>query len=88
MPRLLLILLLIAVCVYFWSVFLRRVFSHRSSQGPKTADPGVDLVRDPNCLTLVPQKDALKITRSGATHYFCGPECAEAFEKKRAGKSN
>ena len=88
MPRLLFILLLIAVCAYFGRVFLRRVFSRRSEQGPERADPGVDLVLDPNCLTLITKEDALKTSKDGVTHYFCGPECAAAFEKKRTGKSN
>jgi len=83
MSRFLFALALIAVFGYVLSGLLQRVSSHRSARGSGRTDPGVDLVQDPNCLTYLSRKDALEAGRSGVSYYFCSPECAAAFEKKR-----
>jgi YHS domain-containing protein len=87
MVRFLLTLFLIIGINYLMGSFRRRIFS-RPAGGParteQAADSGDELVQDPNCLTYLSKKNALTARTAGATHHFCSPECADAFEKKRA----
>ena len=86
MPRLLLIFLLITVITFLLGRFSTRFWLRRASSKSKPAGAGDALVQDPNCLTYLSKKNALETRSGGATHYFCSPGCAEAFEKKRAEK--
>lgn len=82
MFRLLFILFLVSIFVYVTSRFFLKV-SSRPTGSAKPAGPGDELVQDPNCLTYLSRKAALEVRRGGVTHYFCGRECAETFEKKQ-----
>jgi YHS domain-containing protein len=87
MFRFLLTLALIAVVAYFWVRSLRRISPPPPAQRSESVDPGTALVQDPNCQTYLSIEDALKVARGGETHYFCSPECAAAFEKKKREKT-
>jgi len=43
------------------------------------------MVKDPICETYVPKNRAIEKTFNGQTVYFCSQECADAYDKKRAG---
>jgi YHS domain-containing protein len=88
MFRFLLTLALIAVFAYIWIGRLRRVSPRHPARGSERVDPGTALVQDPNCLTYLSIENALRIARGGETHYFCSPECAAAFEKKKGKKTS
>lgn len=84
MARFLLILFLIIGINYLMGRFRRRIFSRPVKESArKAAGPGDELVQDPTCLTYLSKKSALTARSGGTTHYFCSPECAGAFEKKR-----
>ncbi len=60
-----------------------RFFSRMTAKS-KRAEPGAELVQDPICGTYLSKKTAPETRSDGKTHYFCGSECAEAFEKRKA----
>jgi len=86
--RLLFVLVLIAIFIYVTTRFYLKISSGRPGRSIPPTDPGDALVQDPNCLTYLSKKAALEVRSGGATHYFCSPTCAEAFEKKRAEKKS
>lgn len=88
MTRLLFTLLLITLSTFLLGRFLGRFLYRRPAGSAERVDSGDPLVQDPNCLTYLSKKRALEAKQGGVTHYFCGPACAEAFEKKKAGKES
>lgn len=88
MTRLLFTLLLITLLTFLLGRFLGRFLYRRPAGSAARVDAGDALVQDPNCLTYLSKKGALEAKQGGVTHYFCGPACAEAFEKKKAGKES
>lgn len=87
MTRLLFTILLITLLTFLLGRFLGRFLYRRPAGSAERVDAGDALVQDPNCLTYLSRKVALE-AKQGVTHYFCGPACAEAFEKKKAGKES
>ncbi|HET6371202.1 MAG TPA: hypothetical protein VFG95_08390 [Nitrospiria bacterium] len=88
MFRFLLTLALIAIFAYLWINRLRRLSAPPPARKSERVDPGTALVQDPNCLTYLSIEGALKVAKGGETLYFCSPECAAAFEKKKAEKTS
>ncbi len=82
MSRFLLMLILIVGINYLSGGFRRRIFSRPAGGTERTAS-GDELVQDPACLTYLPRRGALQTGRDGVTHYFCSPECVNAFQKSR-----
>lgn len=41
-----------------------------------------EMKKDPVCGTYLPEKQALKLTEGGETHYFCSEECKQKFSEK------
>ncbi|GEM_PF-1197124 len=82
MPRMIFIFLVITVVTFlvgrFSGLFWHRYLAGRS----RSVRSGDELVQDPNCLTYVSKANAKTVQRDGVTHYFCGAECAAAFEAK------
>ena len=86
MSRFLFMLILIVGINYLSGGFRRRIFSRPAGGSERTAsrsDSGDELVQDPACLTYLPRRGALQTGRDGVTHYFCSPECVNAFQKNR-----
>lgn len=88
MTRLLFTLLVITLLTFLLGRFLGRFLYRRPAGSAGRVNAEDVLVQDPNCLTYLSRKGALEVKRSGATHYFCGPVCAEAFEKKKGEKGS
>lgn len=84
MVRFLIIFLLIVGVNYLMGSFRRRIFHRPTEESAPGAGPGDELVQDPTCLTYLSRRNALSVRTGGAIHYFCSPECADAFEKKRS----
>ena len=61
--------------------FFAGVVSGVNDPRPRTARPGLALVRDPVCGTYVEPSRALSSRLGGATHYFCSKECQRSFVK-------
>jgi YHS domain-containing protein len=74
--------LLFAVLIIrlIWKFFVGVVTGVRDPR-PRTAKPGVALVRDPVCGVYVEPSRALSARRGQATHYFCSKECRRSFAK-------
>ena len=87
MPRLLITLLIITALTFLLGRFSGKLFSRLTAKS-KRADPGADLVQDPICGTYLSKKTAPETRKDGTTHYFCGRECAEAFEKRKEEMNN
>ncbi|MCG3115007.1 MAG: hypothetical protein LLH30_04935 [Candidatus Manganitrophus sp. SA1] len=88
MTRLLFTVLLITLLTFLLGRFLGKFLYRRPAGSAERVAAGDALVQDPNCLTYLSRKVALEAKQGGVTHYFCGPVCAEAFEKKKAGKES
>ncbi|MGB3941657.1 MAG: hypothetical protein WBK96_09220 [Candidatus Manganitrophaceae bacterium] len=84
MPRLIFTVLLFTLLTFLLGRFPRRSWSRRPEGQSTPPNAGDELVQDPNCLTYLPKKQALKSRSNGVTQYFCGSDCMTAFEKKQA----
>ncbi len=40
------------------------------------------MVKDPNCQTYIPKRDAVQAEQNGETYYFCTRECRDAYLMK------
>lgn len=76
--RLLQILLLLAVIRAVWRL-ARGVLE---GAGYQRIEPGVKLVRDPNCGTFVSPSRAPATRIAGETMYFCSEKCRREWEKR------
>lgn len=88
MPRLIFMFLLFTVITFFLGRFMGRFWYRRPAARSEQTDSADELVQDPNCLTYLSRKTALTVRSGGSTRYFCGSECAAAFEKKQAKKES
>ncbi len=61
--------------------FLAGVISGAGDPRPRSAKPGVALVRDPVCGIYVEPSRALSAHVGGTTQYFCSQECRRSFVK-------
>ena len=77
MLRLLFAVLIIRL---IWKFFAGMVTAARDPR-PRTAKPGVALVRDPVCGVYVEPARALAVRSGPATHYFCSKQCRRSFVK-------
>lgn len=87
-----LLIRVLAVAGLLWTG--KQVVSHISSavgRASGTADkpgdesaPDGEVVYDPVCQTYLPKSLALEKTIRGKPVYFCGPECANAFEDRQS----
>ena len=80
---------LVILILFFLLYLVARLllgFSSLSSQQQKRHEQlGGEMVKDPICETYVPKNRAIEKTFNGQTVYFCSQECADAYDKKRAG---
>jgi len=37
------------------------------------------MVKDPNCQTYIPKRDAVRAEQNGDIYYFCSRECRDAY---------
>ncbi|MBI3805360.1 MAG: hypothetical protein HY282_16545 [Nitrospirae bacterium] len=86
MPRLIFIFLLLTAITFLLGRISGNFWHRRAAGKSKPAGSSDTLVQDPHCLTYVSRTAAQAVRRDGVTHYFCGPACAAAFEKKQAEK--
>jgi len=80
------LVILISSIMFYLVARLLMGFSSLSSQRRKQREQlGGEMVRDPICDTYVPKSRAIERKVNGQTVYFCSQECADAYDKKRAG---
>jgi len=77
-------LLFFGVLVYFAFRFIRKIRLSGRREHVNTKPGSVDeMVQDPNCLTYIPKRNAIKKNVGGETHFFCSQTCAEKFRNKK-----
>jgi len=79
-------LVLITVFIYLLIKFF-KLFSPAASKikpPPRTGPSGTvnEMVQDPVCKVYVPKNNALSLTVSGTTYYFCSRECMDKFRSE------
>jgi YHS domain-containing protein len=79
--RLLQLLLVLAVIRAVWRL-AKGVLEGVGYQQVDGSQPGVKLVRDPNCGTYVSPARALATREAGQTVYFCSEKCRREWEKR------
>jgi YHS domain-containing protein len=84
---LLIAILLILIARAFWKVMDNVLeasgMTPRRSRGRRRGSPpAVRLVRDPVCGTHVAPSAALSLSDGSGTHYFCSPQCRDAYRKR------
>ncbi|WP_305042119.1 PP0621 family protein [Geoalkalibacter sp.] len=86
MTRLLILALLVFLGYTLWNALRRALGGPPERKAPRPAargPRGEDMVQDPQCGTYVPRGDALEVRDDGARHYFCSPECRDAWRAQR-----
>jgi len=84
-------LILFLVLVYIFIRLINRFFfsatqrTRRMTQPPNRGPAVREMVQDPVCKIYVPKRDALTLTRDGATYYFCCADCLKKFDASAHG---
>ncbi|MFP4309724.1 MAG: hypothetical protein ACLFRG_23665 [Desulfococcaceae bacterium] len=79
-------LLVIAGLVYFGYRKLKAIAGPSRPAGRRASQPVEDvMVKDPECGTYIPKREAVRLQSGEEVFFFCGPECRDRFlERKRA----
>jgi YHS domain-containing protein len=80
--RLLQLLLVLAVIRAVWRLAKGVLEGVGYQQVDGMRQPGLKLVRDPNCGTYVSPERALVARVAGETIYFCSEKCRREWEKR------
>ncbi len=83
MIRLILFLLIGYVALkIFKGVFGQGPQARMETNGRRPDEIDDLMVKDPNCQTYIPKRDAVRAERNGETYYFCSRECRDAYLMK------
>jgi uncharacterized protein len=66
----------------FKGVFGQSTQSRMEANGRQSGEIDDLMVKDPNCQTYIPRRDAVQAERNGETVYFCSRECRDAYLMK------
>ncbi len=66
----------------FKGVFGQGSQARMEANGRQTGEIDDLMVKDPNCQTYIPRRDAVQAVKNGETYYFCSRECRDAFLSK------
>jgi uncharacterized protein len=80
--RLLQLLLLLAVVRAVWRLAKGVLEGAGYQRVEGSRQPGVKLVRDPNCGTFVAPPRAVATRLGGETLYFCSEKCRREWERR------
>ena len=75
----LLIWLIVGFLVYTVFQIIRQAITKPPGTPPEKTGRGEDMIRDPECGTYVPRRDAVKTEAKGKTCYFCSTECRDKY---------
>ncbi len=83
MIRLLLLLILFFLAYTIYHAVTRYLTGGAGKSIPPEKTPkGEEMVLDSHCGTYLPRGDALEKRIGGQIHFFCSPECRDAFSRK------
>ncbi|MCP3952044.1 MAG: hypothetical protein GY697_07475 [Desulfobacterales bacterium] len=66
----------------FKSVFGQGTQARMGTNGRRSDEIDDLMVKDPNCQTYIPRRDAVQAEQNGEIHYFCSSECRDAYLEK------
>lgn len=76
-----LVLLALIIIAYF---LIKGLFQGSQSFKKENKAQGItdEMVEDPACGVYIPKGDSIQRTIAGQDFFFCGPQCAEEYERK------
>ena len=79
-----LVRLIIYIALFYFAVRLvRSLFASASTERKERTDAGEDMVRDPNCNTYLPVRQAISKKMGGELKYFCSEKCLKEYREEK-----
>ena len=63
----------------FKGLFRQGPQARMETNGRRSEEIDDLMVKDPNCQTYIPRRDAVQAEQNGETYYFCSRECRDAY---------
>jgi len=74
-------LIVYSIIIYLLIRLIKSSYSSQNNSGQKGLD-GEYMVKDPNCNSYIPEREAVKGRVRGRLLSFCSRECLEEYKKK------
>jgi len=63
-------------------IFGQGTSARMEANGRRSEEIDDLMVKDPNCQTYIPRRDAVQAEQNGETYYFCSRECRDTYLMK------